>query len=91
MKEPDLEEEALTARVHDGRLLIERRSLTAGPAEVTVTGPSGDKRNVTLEAGDDEAAARARVDLEGPGLYAIAGLTGSLSFAGLAAEKRDEV
>ena len=71
MKEPDLEEEALSARVHDGRLLIERRSLTAGPAEVTVTGPSGDKRTVTLEADDDEAPARARVDLEGPGLYRV--------------------
>ena len=71
MKEPDLEEEALNARVHDGRLLIERRSLTAGPTDVTVTGPSGDIRTVTLEAGDDEAAARARVDLDGPGLYRV--------------------
>ena len=71
MKEPDLEEESLNARVHDGHLLIERRSLTAGPVKVTVTGPSGDIRTVTLEAGDDEAAARARVDLEGPGLYQV--------------------
>ena len=71
MKEPDLEEEALSARVHDGRLLIERRSLTAGPVEVTVSGPSGDKRKVTLEAENDEAPARAAVDLDGPGLYRV--------------------
>ena len=71
MKEPDLEEEALSARVHDGRLLIERRSLTAGSAEVTVTGPSGDKRKVTLEAGDDGAPAHGGVDLEGSGLYRV--------------------
>ena len=42
MKEPALEEEALRARVEDGRLLIERRSVGDGPlGEVSVTSPAG--------------------------------------------------
>jgi hypothetical protein len=42
MQEPDLEENALTARVVDGKLLIERRSTDpAPPGSVTVTDPDG--------------------------------------------------
>jgi len=42
MKEPALEEEALRARIEDGRLLIERRSVGDGPlGEVSVTSPAG--------------------------------------------------
>ena len=42
MKEPALEEEALRARIEDGRLRIERRSMRDGPAgTVTVTSPGG--------------------------------------------------
>ncbi|MCC7427312.1 MAG: hypothetical protein IT557_10425 [Alphaproteobacteria bacterium] len=40
MKEPDLEEEDLRAHVEGGRLMVERRSLDAGPPpEITVTAP----------------------------------------------------
>ncbi len=42
MREPELEEEDLVARVENGRLLATRRSLDAGPPpEVTVTAPDG--------------------------------------------------
>jgi hypothetical protein len=42
MKEPELEEEALEARVENGRLSIERRSTAdAPPGDVTVTDPDG--------------------------------------------------
>ncbi len=42
MKEPELEEEDLTARIDQGQLRILRRSLDAGPApEITVTAPDG--------------------------------------------------
>ena len=42
MKEPALEEEALRARIQDGRMLIERRTVQEGPlGEVTVTSPTG--------------------------------------------------
>jgi hypothetical protein len=49
MQEPELEENALTARVTDGRLRIESRSTEAGPpADVVVTDPDGRKETVTL-------------------------------------------
>jgi hypothetical protein len=42
MQEPELEENALTARVADGRLRIERRSIDpTPPGQVTVTDPDG--------------------------------------------------
>ncbi len=49
MKEPDLEENALTARVTDGRLQVERRSTDAAPpGQVTVTDPDGKTETVDL-------------------------------------------
>jgi hypothetical protein len=42
MREPDLEEEDLTARIDAGRLLVTRRSVEAAPAlELSVTDPGG--------------------------------------------------
>jgi hypothetical protein len=42
MKEPELEEEDLTARIDHGRLSVVRRSLEAGPPpEIAVTAPDG--------------------------------------------------
>ncbi|HEX9701649.1 MAG TPA: hypothetical protein VGA19_02270 [Rhodospirillales bacterium] len=70
MKEPDLEEEGLRAEVRDGRLNIERRSLTAEAPDVTLTTPSGKTRTVKLDAGD-AGAARAQVPISEPGLYKI--------------------
>jgi hypothetical protein len=49
MKEPDLEETALTARVDQGRLTVERRTTAEGaPGSVTVTSPDGDKATLPL-------------------------------------------
>jgi len=50
MKEPELEENALTAQVRNGRLAIERRTTEAAdaPAGVTVTDPDGVRQVVTL-------------------------------------------
>jgi hypothetical protein len=49
MKEPELEENALTARVEHGRLAVERRSTEPGPpADVTVTDPDGKQQKLTL-------------------------------------------
>lgn len=51
MQEPALEENALTARVRDGRLTIARRSTEAVPAggvPVTVTAPDGSTIRLTL-------------------------------------------
>ncbi len=49
MKEPDLEEEDLRARVQGGRLEITRRSMAETVGTVTVTFPSGTRRRVSLD------------------------------------------
>jgi hypothetical protein len=46
MKEPELEEEALTARVEGAGILVERRTLGDGPAALEVVAPSGETRTV---------------------------------------------
>jgi len=70
MKEPELEEEAITARVEDGQLLIERRSLSAEPVEALVTRPDGSTETVVLEPGAD-GVARTEIEAAGAGLYRI--------------------
>ena len=49
MKEPDLEEEALTATAEGQTMTITRRSLATGAREVTVTGPDGAASVVPLQ------------------------------------------
>jgi hypothetical protein len=70
MKEPELEEEALSAVVADKRLVIERRSLSADASDVTVTAPDGTSQQVAMEDGDD-GIARAVVEAPAVGLYRI--------------------
>ncbi len=49
MKEPDLEETALTARVEQGRLTVERRTTQDGPpGTVAVTSPDGTRTDLQL-------------------------------------------
>ena len=49
MKEPELEENALTARAEHGRLAIERRSTdNQPPGAVTVTDPEGKRQQLAL-------------------------------------------
>ena len=49
MKEPELEEEALTATAEGHAMTITRRSLKEGAREVTVTAPDGSETVVQLE------------------------------------------
>jgi hypothetical protein len=70
MKEPELEEEHLEARVADGRLLVERRSLGVGDVDVTIIDPSGQSRTLRLEAGHD-GLARGEVRTEQVGLWRV--------------------
>ncbi|MCV2892423.1 hypothetical protein [Lentibacter sp. XHP0401] len=49
MKEPELEEEALSAEAIEGGLRIRRRSLSDAPDSVTVTRPSGETAKVMLQ------------------------------------------
>ncbi len=70
MREPELEEEALIARPAGDGIEIERRSLSAEPAELTVRSPSGVERKVTVTP-DADGIARARIAAEEEGLYRI--------------------
>ena len=70
MKEPDLEEEALSAVVRDGKLRVKRNSLSEKSAEVSVTLPSGRKRRLVL--GDHgKGSATAALPVTESGLYRV--------------------
>ncbi|MDA0786576.1 MAG: hypothetical protein O3B37_09820, partial [Proteobacteria bacterium] len=56
MKEPELEEDRLTAQARGDSVEIVRHSLAPDPAPVTVTGPTGETRSVTLEEQGDGRA-----------------------------------
>ena len=70
MKEPDLEENALSARVEGNRLLIARQSLEKDDRPVQVTGPDGVTQTVPLipESGGRSVAT---VPIEESGLYRV--------------------
>ncbi len=71
MKEPDLEEEDLRARVEGERIVIERRSLNEGPPpELTVIAPSGETRLLALET-LAPGRAGAEVQADQPGVWRI--------------------
>ena len=71
MKEPDLEENALTAKVENGHLTIERRSTEeAPPGEVTITDPDGNRQTAALKPA---GPGRATLDLPAttPGVWQV--------------------
>jgi hypothetical protein len=72
MKEPELEENVLTAQVRAGRLAIERRTTEAGDAAppMTVTDPDGNQQSVTLsQTGPGRALANLPAEL--PGVWRV--------------------
>jgi hypothetical protein len=72
MQEPELEENALTARVVDGKLLIERRSTDAAPpGSVVVTDPDGKTQTVPLRE-DQPGRANAALAATVPGVWKVA-------------------
>jgi uncharacterized membrane protein len=72
MKEPELDENQLTATVKNRQITIARRTLLpgTGPATISLTGPDGDKREVTL-ADAGHGVARATIQADAIGLYKI--------------------
>ena len=95
MKEPDLEENAITAHVADGHLSVQRRSIdVAPPGTITVTDPDGNTKTVPLVS---ETPGRSKADLPAttPGVwrvtdgprtaYAAAGASNPLEIADLRA------
>ncbi len=71
MREPELEEEDLTARIERGRLTVERRSLDpAPPPEVAVTAPDGSVTRHPLVPGEG-GRARLEIAAEQPGVWQV--------------------
>jgi hypothetical protein len=95
MKEPELEENALSARAEHGRLGVERRSTDAAPpGEVTVTDPEGKEQKLAL-APTRPGRAVGQLPASAPGVwqvsdgartaYAAAGAANPLELADLRA------
>jgi hypothetical protein len=85
MQEPELEENALTVRVTEGRLRIESRSTDPGPpAEVVVTDPDGKKETVQLHE-DSPGRATATRAAPVPGVWQVSQGTGSNAKSAFAA------
>jgi hypothetical protein len=70
MKEPELEEERLSATIVNGEIAIERRTMADSAAAVTLTFPSGRKQTVTL-AKSAPGLWRGRVKADELGLYRL--------------------
>ena len=70
MKEPDLEEEDLSATVREGALLIRRRTMKDETPPVTVTSPSGEATQYELEQ-DEDGLWSVRAPAGETGLYRI--------------------
>jgi hypothetical protein len=72
MKEPELEENQLTAAAKNRQIVISRRSLqpAADPAEVSVADPEGVTRDVVLKD-SGHGVARATISADSVGLYKV--------------------
>lgn len=70
MKEPDLEEEALTGTQNGDTLEITRRTMADQAAPVTVTSPQGAKTSITL-AQISPGRWRGQVPITEPGMYTL--------------------
>jgi hypothetical protein len=68
MKEPDLEEERLIASARGLKLTVERRTLEDKVAPVTLSGPGGERTEVTLER-ERPGVWKSTIDVKLPGLY----------------------
>ena len=91
MREPDLEEESLQAREEDGQLVVLRRSLAEGPAEIRLRDPDG--RDLPLEMIRVAPGLwRGVVEEPDPGLYrATSGELGTLAIIGGGGREFDSV
>ena len=70
MKEPDLEEEYLTAHAHGRTMTIERRSMGDRVAPVVMTSPTGEKKHITLKSASP-GLWRKKIKVDVGGLYRL--------------------
>lgn len=89
MREPDLEEEHLSARAQQGRLIIERRSLDSQAASVTIQGPDGGQQTVKLSQ-SSPGLWRASLPALQQGLYRVSDETG-IALVAIGADNRQEI
>lgn len=89
MREPDLEEEHLSARAEGDTLTIERRSLTSTTASVTVQAPDGTQESIPLTQGAP-GQWRANIPAAQQGLYRVADETG-IALVAMGADNRQEI
>ncbi|CAA7619752.1 conserved membrane hypothetical protein [Candidatus Terasakiella magnetica] len=80
MKEPDLEENALTADWEGGTLTVTRRSLEPGAKTVTVTHPDGTETPLSLQDQGD-GRATGRLAAAAPGLWRAGDAAGLVALA----------
>ncbi|MGB0748590.1 MAG: hypothetical protein ACPGO3_07580 [Magnetospiraceae bacterium] len=80
MREPALEEEALTAEAAAGALQVTRRTMGETFSPVTITDPAGNKTTLTL-AVTGAGVASANLPVTEQGLYQIADGTQEITFA----------
>ena len=72
MKEPELEEEQLTASINSNTLTITRRSVGAPAATtITLTSPSGQTSTIPLQAHGDEGTQTAHLPITESGIWRI--------------------
>lgn len=71
MKEPELEENALSVTIEGGTLLVRRRSLTGDPVTVTVTDPEGATRRAALEPVRGGDGLETRLPADRLGVYKV--------------------
>jgi hypothetical protein len=70
MKEPELEEERLTAAISGGDIVIERRTMAAAPPPVTLTDPSGKQTTIALSK-IEPGVWRGQAKADALGLYRV--------------------
>jgi hypothetical protein len=71
MKEPSLEEEALTARARGRTLIVERQTMGDEPGPASVTTPAGEVIDLALSQAE-EGLFRAELETEEVGLFEVA-------------------
>lgn len=69
MKEPELDEERLTATSNGRKVVVERQSLGDDPGQATLVGPEGKEYTITLNPAD-AGLWRGEIEVESFGLYA---------------------
>lgn len=82
MKEPELDEHAMTIAVHKNVITIEKNAFEDGEETIAMTTPNGDLKTITLAKDSDASLVmRTKITTEEKGIYAFEDTHGSRKFA----------